>query len=62
MKIAKDTLKSHNVCVFRDSKYVTKDVKCYNYGSLMIVCTLVGCVLKYIPNFDVGNTKTILPI
>ena len=34
MKIAKGTLKSHHVCVIRDSKYVTKDVKCYNSGSL----------------------------
>ena len=34
MKIAKGTLKSHHVCVIRDSKYVAKDVKCYNSGSL----------------------------
>ena len=34
MKIAKGTLKSHHVCVIRDSKYVTKGVKCYNSGSL----------------------------
>ncbi len=34
MKIAKGTLKSRHVCVIRDSKYVTKDVKCYNSGSL----------------------------
>ncbi len=36
MKIAKGTLKSHHVCVIRDSKFVTKDVKCYNSGSLYL--------------------------
>ena len=36
MKIAKGTLKSHHVCVIRDSKYVTKGVKCYNSGSLLV--------------------------
>ncbi len=34
MKIAKGTLKSHQMCVIRDSKYVTKGIKCYNSGSL----------------------------
>ena len=34
MKIAKGTLKSHQVGVIRDSKYVTKGMKCYNSGSL----------------------------
>ena len=27
------SLKSHHMCVIRDSKYVTKGVKCYNSGS-----------------------------
>ncbi len=39
MKIAKGTLKSHHMCVIRDSKYVTKDVKCYSSVSLMVVAS-----------------------
>ena len=34
MNVAKGTLKSQQVRVIRDSKYVTKDVKCFNSGSL----------------------------
>ena len=42
MKIANtyENCKGHSkvphVCVIRDSKYVTKDVKCYNSGSLLV--------------------------
>ncbi len=42
MKIVKGALKSHHVYVIRDSKYVTKDVKCYNSGSLCARSTTVG--------------------
>jgi hypothetical protein len=48
MKIAKGTLKSHHVCVIRDSKYVTKDVKYYNSGSL---------IATTIPNVDNANRR-----
>jgi hypothetical protein len=34
MRIAKSAFRFHKVCMKRDSKYVTNEVKCYNYGIL----------------------------
>ncbi len=36
LNISKGTLMFHHVCMIRDSKYVTKNIKCYNCGSLYL--------------------------
>ena len=49
MRIAKGTFTTfHHVCMIRDSKYVTKDVNCYNSGSLFVAQPLQLVVAWYL--------------
>jgi hypothetical protein len=54
LKISMGTLTIHHVCMIRDSKYVTKDVKCYNSCSLLAIerC-FISMITPYQTSFNI---------